>query len=193
MTNKFYTILATWFYVGRAPVAPGTFGSIAGIIVFYLFNSLINLFSYNDLAHFLTVFFTGAIIVSILLFTLGVFVSNKYLSLNESLLNSKDKDPKEVVIDEVVGQFLTCSFVILTPLISQNQYIKNMNNNYKTILCLYVMPFLLFRFFDILKPYPIKNIEHKFQNGFGIMIDDILAACFAIIIQYFICLKIFIS
>ena len=76
---------------------------------------------------------------------------------------NKKSDPKEIVIDEFIGQSLVLVFL---PLIFKN----------------YVLGFILFRFFDIYKPYPIKIIEKKFQNGFGIIFDDIIAAGYALIV-----------
>jgi phosphatidylglycerophosphatase A len=71
----------------------------------------------------------------------------------------KQEDPRKVVIDEAAGQFL--ALFLLSP---------------QWTLC--AASFLLFRFFDIFKPFPIKKVE-SFPKGFGIMLDDIVAAIFA--------------
>lgn len=72
-------------------------------------------------------------------------------------------DPSEVVIDEVAGQCLTLTVAPLAPLP-------------------YAIGFLLFRFFDIVKPFPIRWIERRLPGGYGIMLDDIVAAIFAMIV-----------
>jgi phosphatidylglycerophosphatase A len=87
------------------------------------------------------------------LFALGVYVSDVTSRM------MKKEDPRKVVIDEATGQFL--ALFLLSP---------------KWTLC--AASFFLFRFFDILKPYPIKRVE-TFPRGFGIMLDDIVAAIFA--------------
>lgn len=89
----------------------------------------------------------------IALFTLGVWVSD----VTSRML--KRKDPRSVVIDEAAGQFI--ALFLISP---------------QWILC--AASFVLFRFFDILKPFPIKQVE-TFPGGFGIMLDDILAAIYA--------------
>lgn len=69
----------------------------------------------------------------------------------------KKKDPSAVVIDELGGQFLTFIFL------------------FQVNISLLFTGFLVFRVFDILKPWPIKNSEQWLQNGFGIMLDDYIA------------------
>lgn len=88
-----------------------------------------------------------------LLFILGTYVSDVY-----SRLLKKD-DPRTIVIDEATGQFL--ALFLLSP---------------HWALC--AANFVLFRLFDIVKPFPIKHVE-KFPRGIGIMLDDIVAAIFA--------------
>lgn len=87
------------------------------------------------------------------LFALGIFVSDVY-----SRILKKD-DPRTVVIDEAAGQMI--ALFLLSP---------------QWALC--VASFLLFRLFDIVKPFPIKQVE-TFPRGFGIMLDDFVAAIFA--------------
>jgi len=97
------------------------------------------------------------------LFALGIIVSDVYSRM------LKKEDPRTVVIDEAAGQLI--ALFLLSPQWS---------------LC--AASFLLFRFFDIVKPYPIKRVE-TFPGGFGIMLDDIVAAIFAgILINLFLLL-----
>ncbi|MBI3592707.1 MAG: phosphatidylglycerophosphatase A, partial [Nitrospirae bacterium] len=77
--------------------------------------------------------------------------------------NTGIKDSKHIVIDEFVGYLASVAFLPLTA-----GYI--------------VAAFFLFRFFDILKPPPIRNVEKKFHGGLGIMLDDLLAGIFTNII-----------
>ena len=98
------------------------------------------------------------ILFVVLIFTLGIWSSN---ITSKSL---KQKDPSCIVIDEIAAFLLL--LVLISPL-----------NLYQLI---YVS--ILFRIFDIWKPYPISWVEEKFSGGFGIMIDDIAAALMALII-----------
>jgi len=98
----------------------------------------------------------------ILLFTAGaVFISHAAEKLFQS------KDPKQIVIDEVAGMGVA---------------LLGLPFNLKTA----VAGFILFRFFDILKPFPIKIVERKLPGGLGIVMDDVLAGVFANIILRFI-------
>ena len=95
------------------------------------------------------------VLLACLLFIGGVYFSGK-------LISDKEKDPSFVVIDEVAGMAVTLLFI---PLAWQN----------------FVVGFILFRFFDILKPLGIKRME-KMRKGWGIMLDDILAGIYSSIV-----------
>jgi phosphatidylglycerophosphatase A len=130
--------LATCGYVGYAPIAPGTFGSAAGVVLFYLLRwrgtSAVEL---------------GAIV---LLFVIGVWsatISERALGLT---------DPGPVVIDEVVGMLLTLA---LLPLNGFGVFVG----------------FLVFRIFDIIKPWPAGRLE-ALHGGLGIMADDAMAGIY---------------
>ena len=109
-------------------------------------------------------------ITVILVITLIIF-GYSFVAINNSFNEFKSDDPQEIVIDEVVGQMLT---LIAIPI-------------YET---LYPLPtlyycaaaFLLFRLFDIWKPYPISDIDNNVGGSLGIMLDDIVAAFYSIII-----------
>lgn len=104
------------------------------------------------------------LLMFILLFILGIWVSDVHSRM------LKKEDPRSVVIDEAAGQFL--ALFLLSP---------------QWILCL--ASFVLFRFFDIVKPFPIKKVE-EFPRGFGIMLDDIVAALYAgILINLYLLLR----
>ncbi|MBL41617.1 MAG: phosphatidylglycerophosphatase A [Rhodospirillaceae bacterium] len=136
-------IIVTWFGIGSFKYFPGTLGSIASLpfaaLLVYLGGDL------------LLIFFT------IFIFFIGVYISDIYSKLTNK------KDPSEVVIDEVAGQWMVLVFVPLD-------------------FYFYLLALLIFRFFDILKPWPIKFFEKKYDGGFGIMFDDILAAGYSVII-----------
>ena len=101
----------------------------------------------------------------ITMFFIGIYVADK---TSQALAM---EDPSCIVIDEVVG------FLLLIILVGQ---LSEVGVSITKID--FLMAFILFRFFDILKPFPIDLLEKKFKGGFGIMIDDIGAAIYAYII-----------
>lgn len=136
------------------PFAPGSWGSAATIPFFFLFLSTIPSL-------------INALIISIVVLILGTWASNVYMA-------SLDRhDPGEIVIDEVLGQFmtLTAGFYLFCAF--------NCDATFSTALTL--ASFILFRFFDIIKPWPIGWFDKHIKGGFGVMFDDILAAVYAII------------
>ena len=135
--------IGTWFGVGLAPFAAGTFGSIAALPFAYVIQIYL-----GNIALF---------IASIIAFVVGVIACNIYLPHTDA------QDPREMVIDEVAGQWLLLAFM------------------YPTIYS-YIVGLLLFRFFDIVKPYPISVADRKIHGGFGVMFDDILAAIYPLIL-----------
>ncbi len=144
--TKFHYIVATFFYCGYFPKAPGTFASlITTFIAFCLF--------YNFGIFPVFIFF----VVSV---TLG-FISSGKAAEKEGI-----QDPSIVVIDEVAGQ--------LVPLL----LLGKLSFSPLTIA---VFSFVLFRFFDILKPFPVNKMENV-KGGSGIMLDDIVAGIMAAIV-----------
>jgi len=127
--------------LGKAPKAPGTMGSaVAALSAPWLFLTL-------------PLWGRGAVLFA--LFFAGAFAANRM----EKVLGLKD--PRCVIMDEVVGQWVTfLPFAALAP---------------PKILA----GFLLFRFFDILKPWPVRSSERWLPGGFGVMIDDVLAGIYA--------------
>jgi len=139
--------IGTVFYLGKLPLAPGTWTSLVATIVWY--------FIFKDL----NVYFFP--MVTFLLFILGIISSNVIIK------DSKEHDPSKIVIDEWVGQWL--AFTLLPVTIQTG-----------------LIGFLAFRFFDILKPGPVKKME-RLPKGLGVMADDVMAgilAYFIIIIYY---------
>lgn len=133
-------VIATCFGVGYAPIAPGTFGSAAGLVLWWLLPA-------SPLAH--------AIAIGVL-FAIGSWSG----TVAESYFGRTD--PGQVVIDEVMGMIVT---LFLNP-------------------CGWIgalAGFFLFRFFDVVKPYPADRLE-KLHGGVGVMADDGMAAVYANIV-----------
>lgn len=137
------SLIATWFGAGLLPKAPGTWGSLAALP----FAAAI-------------VWLGGpwALLASaVLLFLVGIWASAKYAGSRA--------DPGEVVVDEVVAQWLVIFPVALD-------------------LKLYLLAFVTFRVADILKPWPANWADRRIKGGLGIMLDDILAAPYAMVVCY---------
>lgn len=147
--------------VGYFPVAPGTWGAAIGVAIYLLFRvASVRIFtaaeasglSLTPLESFRTTFI---LLILIALTIAGVWAATRA----EPLLGRKDPGP--VVIDEVVGQLITFLFVPL-------------NVGMGAVM----LGFLLFRLFDIWKPYPIRRLE-ALESGLGVMADDIVAGVYA--------------
>jgi phosphatidylglycerophosphatase A len=143
---RFARIVAEFFYCGRFPVAPGTVGSLGSLVIWIP-----------------SVYCAWPITVRLAmlgaLFFLGVWASRYAIDYYQQ------PDPKQVVIDEVVGQGIP--FLVISPNLWQ-----------------VVFSFLLFRFFDIVKPWPIRTVEHSFRDQWGIMLDDVIAGIFAMMVLF---------
>jgi phosphatidylglycerophosphatase A len=133
--SKWIVGFATGGFIGLIPFAPGTFGSLPGILIYYVMAAL----------PLVTAFFFLAGVIS-----LAVWVAGK----GEQALGAKD--PGCIVIDEIAG--MTVTFFA----IPFNFYLA-------------IAGFLVFRLFDILKPFPIRYLEKRFAGGLGVVIDDVAA------------------
>ena len=109
-------------------------------------------------------------ISTILFITIIIFLYSLF-AINNTFENFDSKDPQEIVIDEFVGQML--------PLLAMPIY-ETLYPSSKFFYCF--LAFVLFRFFDILKPFPISYIDINTKGALGIMLDDIVAGIFTIII-----------
>lgn len=157
-TKSDYLALAiTTCGVGYIPVAPGTFGAIVGVLLYLALNKIQNLIWANSVnasaAESWQIF--SALVLTILLTFAGIWASSR------AVLLFNDKDPQKAVIDEVLGQLVTFLFVPF-------------NLGWGMIFA----GFLLFRLFDIWKPYPIDALQ-GLPAGIGVVADDLLAGVYA--------------
>lgn len=141
---KFIMVIATGFYSGYLPKAPGTWGSLVGLLLFFLLHTL-------SLPVYL------AIVAG--LFLVGSFAAGEA----EKIMDHKD--PGLVVIDEIVGMLITMIGVPATPLAM-------------------ALGFILFRIFDIAKPFPINLVDQRLHGGVGIMLDDVIAGIYSLVILH---------
>ena len=144
--------LAT-FGVGYLPIAPGTLGSLVGVLIFLAARRMAIVFGIND------------IIIEILLIVVITLLGIWAASQTERLAGRKD--PSKVVVDEVSGQMIS-----LFPLVLFRWW---------PVAPAVIISFILFRFFDIVKPYPARRFE-RLRSGLGIMADDLVAGLYGAVV-----------
>jgi len=167
MIKNINTLFVTMFGIGRIPKIPGTFGSLATVILLYIFFHILNLSPGK-----------------IFLFLIIVFIFS-FIAVAAHIKDNENKDPKEVIIDEFIGQ----SIPIYLYEISHGTE-KSSND----AIFFYGVCFVLFRFFDIIKPFPVNFFDKNFKNSFGVIMDDVCAGfyvvlsliCFMVLRSYFI-------
>ena len=164
MINNFGILILTMFGIGRSKFAPGTLASLVTCLIYF------PIFIYKP--NFL-----------ILIITFSIFSIYSIVLIDQLQNKFKKKDPREIVVDEFIGQsipILTVYVTInITGAIDQDWY------DYLDFLTVsFLSFFLLFRFFDIIKPFPINLIDKKMKNGFGVVLDDVLAGIFSAIIYW---------
>jgi len=146
-SSRVATALATWFGCGYAPVAPGTAGSAAAVLIALALNA-----GFGWPPYYFAILAAALLLPGI--WSAGVFAR----SVNR-------KDPSQVVVDEVIGQWITIAGAA--------------SLNWKSWLA----AFLLFRAFDIWKPPPVRQLE-RLRGGAGIVADDVMAGIYGAIVIF---------
>lgn len=147
MRNRLARIIATWFGCGYAPKAPGTAGSLAAVVIAWLLHRFTGI-EWSAFA------FLAAILFPVAVWSAGVTATLTGI-----------EDPQIVVVDEVVGQWLTLAGAFTL--------------NSKSWLA----GFVLFRLFDMWKPFPIRRLE-RLPGGLGIVADDVMAGVYGALVLY---------
>ena len=153
--------------LGKIKIIPGTLGSIVTVIILYILFHVLNVSS-------------DFILLGLIL----IFVYS-FPAIESYIKNNENKDPGEIIIDELIGQ----SIPIFAYEISHGT--KKAPDD---ALIFYFICFVLFRIFDILKPFPVSFFDKNYKNSFGVMLDDVCAGlyvilsliCFMVLSSYFI-------
>ena len=167
MIKTLNTLFVTMFGLGKLPKIPGTFGSLATIIILYFLFHILNLSP--------KIILIGLIIIFIL----------SFLAVATHIKNNENKDPKEVIIDEFIGQSIPIYLYEIS---------HGTEKSDNEAIIFYGICFVLFRFFDIAKPFPVSFFDKNFKNSFGVIMDDVCAGfyvvlsliCFMVLSSYFI-------
>tara|TARA_B100001027_G_scaffold137943_1_gene95818 strand:+ start:1794 stop:2285 length:492 start_codon:yes stop_codon:yes gene_type:complete len=161
--KKINLLISTFFGNGYVSFIPGTLTSLSTLIILYVF---FEVFNFKNLNYIL------------ILYSIIFFYS--FYAVMDSENEFENKDPRQIVIDEVLGQAMP---IILIVYLSSNNLINIPVEIY------YLISFFLFRFFDIVKPFPVSYFDKQHKNFFGIIMDDIMAGLYTMILIYLISLK----
>ena len=155
MINKLNSIFVTFFGIGKIKKIPGTFASLATtLLLFFLF-------------HILNVAPNIILFAVIIIFLISLYAVNIFIK------DLSNKDPKEVVIDEVIGQSIPLYLYEVSHSIPKDS---------SDVLKFYLIIFILFRFFDIAKPFPVNYFDKNFKNSFGVIMDDVVAGLYVVLV-----------
>ena len=167
MIKTLNTLFVTMFGLGKIPKIPGTFGSLATIIILFICFHVLNLSS-NIILIFLVIIFIYA-----------------FSAVTSYIEDNENKDPKEVIIDEFIGQSIPIYLYEIS---------HGTEKSPDEAVIFYSVCFVLFRFFDIAKPFPVSFFDKNFKNSFGVIMDDVFAGfyvvlsliCFMVLSSYFL-------
>ena len=154
MIKTFNSLFVTMLGLGKIKFIPGTIGSfVTTIILYYLF-------------HILNISPNIILIALIIIFVYSFYAVSNYIE------NSENKDPGEIIIDEFLGQSI--------PIYLYEISHKTTKDGNEAIIY-YSIFFILFRYFDIMKPFPVIFFDKNFKNSFGVIMDDICAGLYVVL------------
>jgi len=167
MIKDLNTLFVTMFGLGKMPKIPGTFGSLATVIILYILFHISNLSS-------------NLILIGLLI----IFIYS-FFAVSSHIKDNENKDPKEIIIDEFIGQSIPIYLYEIS---------HGTEKSADEAMFFYSICFILFRFFDIVKPFPVSFFDRNFKNSFGVIMDDVCAGfyvvltliCFMVLNTYFI-------
>ena len=147
-------LFVTCFGIGSFRFAPGTITSLITAIFLYSLFHLINLSNATIL------------IILLIVFVYSFYAISEYIKFNEN------KDPKEVVVDEFIGQSIPIYLYEIS-----HGVVKDSQES----VLFYLYIFILFRYFDIKKPFPVNFFDKKFKNSFGVILDAVVAGLYVVL------------
>ena len=161
--KKINVLISTFFGNGYISKIPGTFTSFSTLIILYI---LFEVLQFKNLNYIL------------ILYSITFFYS--FYAVMDSETEFENKDPRQIVIDEVLGQAMPLILIV---------YLSSKNQINIPVEIYYFLSFILFRFFDIVKPFPVSYFDKQHKNFFGIIMDDIMAGLYTMLIIYLISFK----
>jgi phosphatidylglycerophosphatase A len=165
MIKTFNSLFVTMLGLGKIKFIPGTLGSLVTTIILYCLFHTLNLLP-----------------ITILIVLIIIFVYSFY-AVSSHIENNENKDPGEIIIDEFLGQSIPIYLYEIS---------HGTAKDADEAIVYYFVFFILFRYFDIMKPFPVSFFDKNFKNSFGVIMDDVCAGfyvvltlvCFMIIKSY---------
>jgi len=154
MIKTFNTLFVTMFGIGKLNPIPGTFGSLATVIILY--------FCFHKIEINSNLILLGLIIIFLYSFA----------AVTSHTKDLDNKDPGEIVIDEFIGQSIPIYLYEIS---------HETNKDPNEALIFYAVCFILFRYFDIMKPFPVSYFDKKHKNSFGVIMDDVCAGIYVVL------------
>ena len=151
------------FGLGKVKFIPGTFGSLATVITLFLCFHILEINS------------------NLILLSLMIIFIYSFIAVASHTKNSENKDPKEIIIDEFIGQSIPIYLYEIS---------HGTDKQTEEAIIFYGVCFVLFRYFDIMKPFPVSYFDKKHKNSFGVIMDDVCAGFYVVLsLIFFMILK----
>tara|TARA_B100000902_G_C27287039_1_gene905010 strand:+ start:1098 stop:1601 length:504 start_codon:yes stop_codon:yes gene_type:complete len=154
MIEKLNFLFVTMFGLGKIKFIPGTFGSLATVVILYICFHILQINS-------------NFILIGLLI----IFVYS-FIAIRHHTKDIENKDPKEIIIDEFIGQSIPIYLYEIS---------HGINKQPEESIIFYGVCFILFRYFDIMKPYPVCYFDKKYKNSFGVIMDDVCAGFYVVL------------
>ena len=155
MINYLNNYFVTMFGIGYIKKIPGTISSFATVVFLFIY------FHYFELSK------------NYFLLILSIIFIYSFIAVNLYIKDKANKDPKEVVIDEFIGQSIPIYLYEIS---------HGTDKNFNESIYIYFVIFILFRFFDIKKPFPVSYFDKNFKNSFGVVMDDVIAGLYVVLV-----------
>ncbi len=154
MIKTLNTLFVTMFGLGKISKIPGTIGSLVTAALLYFFFHIMEISSNIILIVFMIIFIFS------------------FYSIAEHIKENENKDPKEIIIDEFIGQSIPLYLYEIS---------HGTQKSPDEAIIFYGICFVLFRFFDIVKPFPVSFFDKNFKNSFGVIMDDVCAGFYVVL------------
>ena len=155
MINYLNNYFVTMFGIGNIKKIPGTVSSFVTVVFLFIY------FHYFELSK------------NYFLFILSLIFIYSFIAVNLYIKDKANKDPKEVVIDEFIGQSIPIYLYEIS---------HGTDKNFNESIYIYFVIFILFRLFDIKKPFPVSYFDKNFKNSFGVVMDDVIAGLYVVLV-----------
>ena len=154
MIKRINSLFVTMFGLGKIKIIPGTLGSLATVIILYFLFHIVNIPP--------NLILSGLVVIFIL----------SFLAVANHIKDNENKDPSEIIIDEFIGQSIPIYLYEIS---------HGTEKSTEEAVIFYIICFILFRYFDIIKPFPVSFFDRNFKNSFGVIMDDVFAGIYVVL------------